>query len=132
MFSAALISLSWIAPHSQHTHSLIERPFTPFGALAGIARQREQVLVVLASSTSTYQRPRALALYLIIVLNIVVAASLMDLVLVVLASFFCTKFTDNNQIIFISYLGCSLLNIVHSLVFDLGMDRSSLSFSLHF
>ena len=46
MFLAALMSRSCAVPHSLQTHSLIPRPALPFGLLAGMLPQHEQVWVV--------------------------------------------------------------------------------------
>ena len=46
MFRAAFTSRSCAVPQSLHVHSLIRKPALPFGLLAGMAPQHEQVWVV--------------------------------------------------------------------------------------
>ena len=45
MFLAAFTSLSWTVAQVLQTHSLIRKPALPFGLLAGIVPQHEQVWV---------------------------------------------------------------------------------------
>jgi hypothetical protein len=49
---AAFVSRSCNAPHEPHVHCLIPGPVLPFGLLAGMVPQHEQVWVENASLTS--------------------------------------------------------------------------------
>ena len=86
MFMAASVSRSCSAPHSEHVHSLIPRFALPFGLLAGIIPQLEQVWVEYDSLTYSNMTDRAIALYSNCVLSICQPASRTDFAILVLTN----------------------------------------------
>src|SRR5690606_20688810 len=90
MFLAAFSSLLLELPHS-HSHTLIRKSALPFGLLAVISPQHEQIWVVNLSLTSSNNTPAFSHLYLSIVLSAENPVSKTDFAILVFTSFLALR-----------------------------------------